>query len=148
VADDQQYAFIDNTVERMQSGRLGAQDYPLLLAERVREPRQRLVDSLLDFSSSGRMADQDAAPPARQMGPVSGDPRELVTMQDFFKNGHGMPISRGGSEQSTSMSGDEKKVGAFDKIRGMMRKQSLALGLGLKSTKDMSKSTATGRADE
>lgn len=122
----------------MQSGRLETQDYPQTPEDRIALKRQSLVDSLVNFSSSGRMADQDSRPPTPRHRSFQGqDPHELVTMENFFKDGPQIPDARDGRGRSPSGTAEEeKKMGTFGKLRGMMRRRSLALGLGLKSAKE------------
>jgi len=97
--------------------------------------RQAFIDDLVEYSSSGRMHDQDSKPPApKQRNMTLEDPTGLVTIQDFFKE-NSAPNSIGGSHGDSLQSHlppqtvqqEEKKQGTLKKIAGLVRRSSLGL---------------------
>lgn len=138
-------------MDRVQVGRLDSQDYPVSPQTSVQEHRQQLIDSLMRFSSSGRMADQDSAPPTPRQRSGTGvqDPHELVTMEKFFEDApetsEEMSVKRPSRRPVSAGADYEKKMGTFGKIKGMMRRGSLGLGLGLKATKEVGESTCISK---
>ena len=105
------------------------------------------MDNLIDYSSSGRMRDQDSKPPtAKQRNMTLENPTGLVTIQDFFTESNG-PSTEADDDPSigkmtgmASKSEEEKKQGTFQKIAGLVRRS--GLGLYIKSPTEGERSTA------
>jgi hypothetical protein len=106
----------------------------------VIEQRQSLINSIVEYSSSRRLRDQDSLPPTPRAHDRTHDPHELVTMQDFFRTTT-PPVSvvrnrsSSGSATSTEEKGSRSRsnsTGALQKIATMVRRGSQ--GLGLKAT--------------
>ena len=103
--------------------------------------RDALIDSVVAYSSSGRLRDQDSAPPTPKLnGRMRGDPSELVTMQDFFRSAPAPDSEAGGSSPMRNRSnslplepvstGEGSRNGSFrQKFAGMVRRSSLGLAL-------------------
>lgn len=119
---------------KSEGGRLDGQDYPETMADRLETRRRSMMDSLFDFSRSGRLHDQDSAPPTPKTTSVP-DPTELVTINDFFREARHMPPDgpsqpigpRTRSASSASEGTEEKKTGTLRKIAGLVRRRSAGL---------------------
>ncbi|KAK8861412.1 hypothetical protein IAR55_002231 [Kwoniella newhampshirensis] len=83
---DKREAFLNEIPVRTRASRLESQEYPLSIEDKLQEKRSSLIDSLMDYSSSGRLQNQDSLPPAlRRQSTVDGEvPSEFVTLEDFF----------------------------------------------------------------
>ena len=131
IADAQRQRFFASLMDSDQNGKLGGQEYPLTLDERLDQRRQDFFTSIVEKSANGRLNNQDSVlttPHARTAVTSPGDPDELVSMTDFFKEGKQ-------HERSTSVSTNgetDKKVNGFERIKGMIRRRSAGLGLGIK----------------
>ena len=128
---------------------MASQDYPLSAAERMRDRKDNFMDSLIEYSSSGRFVGQDSEPPTPRIrdSPVTvqrKSPYDLVTAEDFLKNlppapldgtnGYGKasenPKRRSTSEFPQNGDGKDKdKTGTLRRIRGMVKTKSISLGL-------------------
>lgn len=128
----QQEAFISNLIERSEATRLPGQDYPVSVEERLETRRTQLIESLVNFSSSGRYTDQDSNPPTPRVA-KQGDPHELVTVGDFIRTSPTLPQGEHASGSAgVARVGDvekKEKGGTLRKIKGMVRRGSLGLGL-------------------
>lgn len=116
-------------MERGES-RLAGQDYPISVDAKLAERRENMIEEIVAFGSAGRMHDQDSRPPTPKSAlmDLGGEPGEVVTVADFLSG-----ATPGGS-RSRSDSVDDKRVpSAFGKIKGLVRKSSLNLGLGHKA---------------
>lgn len=133
-------------------GRLSDQDASFTRDDgaKVQAKRQALMDRLVDYSSSGRLENQDSeAPTPRAIyhtanGNMSS---ELVTMRDFFMDPQTLPktssTERSPSEsdqarlRSDSLTNEGesseqgRKSGTLKKIAGLVRRKSI--GFSLKS---------------
>ena len=118
----------------------------------MRDRKDHFMNSLMEYSSSGRFVGQDSKPPTPRVrdGPVVAPPKtkspyDLVTAEDFMKNlppaplngsnGHG--ASTGGAngmdmgvaqsqERPANASGAN---GTLRRIKGMVKSKSISLGL-------------------
>ena len=128
-ADIQRQRFFASIMDRNQNGGLQGQEYPLTMDERLDQRRQEFFTSIVERSANGRLNNQDctASPRTREPTVTPGHPDELVSMQDFFKE------KQHERSQSVSTTGDpDKKVNGFERIKGMIRRRSAGLGLGIK----------------
>ena len=118
-----------------QNGKLDGQEYPLTLDERLDQRRQEFF-TIVEKSANGRLNNQDsvpATPRTRAAVTTSGHADELVSMTDFFKE-------KKQHERSASISTNgetDKKVNGFERIKGMIRRRSAGLGLGIKVNDDV-----------
>lgn len=143
----QHQEFITDLIARSSASRLTSQEYPVSVEDRLTERRTQLIESLVNFSSSGRLTDQDSLPPTPRFKPT-GDPTELVTADHFIRtmpppnspprngNGNGNALANDAMERQRSGSvggGDDKGSavgsGTFRKIKGLVRRGSIGLGL-------------------
>jgi hypothetical protein len=118
-------------MDRNQNGNLDSQDYPLTMDERLDQRRQEFFTSIVEKTANGRLNNQDsvpATPRTRTTATTSGHPDELVSMSDFFNE-----TKEHKRSASVSTNGEtEKKVNGFERIKGMIRRRSAGLGLGIK----------------
>jgi hypothetical protein len=117
-------------MDKNETGHLDGQDYPQTMDERLDERRSDFFASVVERSANGRMKGQDSAPPTPRTQTdatttATGNPDEIVSMQDFFREKH---------ERSPSMpeDGERKSNGGFSRIKGMIRRGSVGLGLASK----------------
>jgi hypothetical protein len=119
-----------------QNGKLDGQEYPLTLDERLDQRRQEFFTSIVEKSANGRLNNQDSVPVTprtRAAVTTPGHADELVSMTDFFKE-------KKQHERSPSVSTNgeiDKKVNGFERIKGMIRRRSAGLGLGIKVNDDV-----------
>ncbi|WRT65524.1 uncharacterized protein IL334_002469 [Kwoniella shivajii] len=153
IRNDKQEELLSEIISHTRASRLSTQDFPLAIEDKLAERRASLMESIMDYSSSGRMHDQDSAPPTPRRG-SSGekeeDPLEMVTVQDFLATaGPNRQRSVGVSGEENilqarsqfnpvSVEVDGKKSSsnsgrttptAFKKIAGLMRRGSGHLSL-------------------
>lgn len=118
-------------VDRSRSGHLDGQDYPLTLDERLEQRRRQFIETIVTRTTNGRLRNQESLPSTpRVKADVTappGDPQELVSLQDFFKE-------KRQRSNSTPIEG-EKKFNSFDKLKGIIRRGSA--GLGIKVNNDL-----------
>lgn len=88
------------------------------------------------------MTDQDCHPPTLKARETdTKDPYELVTMENFFKDGPPPETEAEGKSGARSSSMAEgKKFGTLEKIKGMMKRRSQGAVAGSKSGKDLGES--------
>ncbi|WWD16681.1 hypothetical protein CI109_101111 [Kwoniella shandongensis] len=133
-----QQAFINEIITRSRASRLASQEYPLSVEQKVQEKRASLVDSLVEYSLSGRLENQDATPPTPKSQSRFESPKEdfdLVTINDFLMGRKGSSESKNDSARSRSNSiplveeGDRQCSSSitFKKIAGAVRKKSVQL---------------------
>ncbi|OCF43389.1 hypothetical protein I317_02687 [Kwoniella heveanensis CBS 569] len=134
---EKQNAFVSEIVSKTRASRLTSQDFPSTVEDRLAERRASYIESLMNYSSSGRLHDQDSMPPTPRRG-INGekeeDPFEMVTVQDFLASGG--PVRRsslaadrlGLLRNSGSSSGASTPTG-LKKLTGMMRRGSGHLGI-------------------
>ncbi|WVF67080.1 hypothetical protein IAT40_001825 [Kwoniella sp. CBS 6097] len=141
---EKQKAFVSEIVSKTRASRLTSQDFPATVEDRLAERRASYIETLMDYSSSGRLHDQDSLPPTPRRG-INGEkeenPFELVTVQDFLASGG--PGRRGSltadkvmrapsaSGNGNDSSGDStlSRSRSNSKLTGMMRRGSGHLSL-------------------
>ncbi|KAL7419672.1 hypothetical protein Q5752_005586 [Cryptotrichosporon argae] len=141
---ERRQAFLADLMAKTRAGRLDGQDFPASVEDRLAQRRERFYENIVDYSGSGRLHGQDSAPPTPKTATAGeANPFELVTVQDFLctvsANGDAKAASPAprSTRMETSSSGDSigagrsrsNSVGAFRKIKGMVRRSSLGLGL-------------------
>lgn len=150
-----QAAFMDDVAARSRAGRLSEQEYPTSMEDRLEQRRQRLIDSILDFSSSGRLNDQDSAPPtprAVRADLAAEDSGEEVTLDEYIRTSQSgssrmgrrdsaislssQKSAKGGSRSRSGSGGNlldegRKSPAPFKKLAGLVRKSSSGLNLRL-----------------
>ncbi|WWC60136.1 uncharacterized protein I303_102700 [Kwoniella dejecticola CBS 10117] len=130
--------FLRDLIDSTEDRRLDNQDATI---PKTADRKASLIENLIEYSSSGRLHDQDSLPPTPRYG-INGekveDPFELVTVQDFLAStGPDRRRSLGGDALFESVNG-EGSVGmgrsrSNSKIAGMMRRGSGQINLGLKA---------------
>lgn len=126
---------------RTLSTRLDTQDYPDSVESRIATKRQSLINDIVSYSSSGRMHDQDSLPPTPRntSHPTTlGDPREMVTVEDFFRSEPPPTTERRSASDAelTPSENGESRFASMRRLKGLVRRKSL--GLGLKASPSMS----------
>lgn len=106
----------------------------MTLDERLDQRRREFIESVVLRTTNGRLRNQDSALPTPRVRTEAtsarpGDPEEMVTMQDFFKE-------KRQRSNSTPIEG-EKKVNSFDRIKGNIRRGSAGLGLKINNDLDV-----------
>jgi hypothetical protein len=136
IANAQRQRFFASIMDSNQNGKLDGQEYPLTLDERLDQRRQEFFTSIVEKSANGRLNNQDSVPVTprtRAAVTTPGHADELVSMTDFFKE-------KKQHERSPSVSTNsetDKKVNGFERIKGMIRRRSAGLGLGIKVNDDV-----------
>lgn len=133
-ADCQRHRFFTRLLDSSQSGHLEGQDYPMTLDERLDQRRREFIESVVLRTANGRLRNQDSAPPTPRTRTATastkpGDLEEIVSMQDFFKEKRQRTVS-------TPIEA-EKKVNGLDRIKGIIRKGSVGLGIKVNNELDL-----------
>ncbi|WVR03965.1 hypothetical protein IAU60_000964 [Kwoniella sp. DSM 27419] len=91
--EQKKQAFISNIVAKATASRLSSQDFPSTIQDRLADRRRSYIESLVDYSSSGRLHDQDSLPSTPRKATMTGvdesDPFEMVSAVDFLKSSPG-----------------------------------------------------------
>jgi len=136
ITNIQRQRFFASIMDRNQNGSLESQNYPLTLDERLDQRRQDFFTSIVEKTANGRLNNQDSAPTPRThtAATTPGHPDELVSMTDFFKERN----QDHEASASVAANGDtDKRVNGFERIKGMIRRRSAGLGLGIKVNDDL-----------
>lgn len=148
---------------------MASQDYPVPAADRMKDRKDTFMDSLMEYSSSGRLVGQDSNPPTPRVRDgtqqeVRTNPFDLVTAEDFLKNLPSAPlngqsniagasngkrrstsewsIAEEGKEREKEKSGSTSASGTLRRIKGMVKNKSISLGLSKSPTDGMSASSS------
>ncbi|WVQ94544.1 hypothetical protein IAU59_001623 [Kwoniella sp. CBS 9459] len=151
VRKEKQTAFISDIISKTRASRLTSQDFPLTVEDRLAERRASYIESLVDYSSSGRLHDQDSMPPTPRRVPngereQEQDPFELVTVQDFLASGGPTRRSSLAADkfmQSPSENEDDQ-AGQMTSSRSRSNSVPLEEGLLRKSGSNSGTTTPTG----
>ncbi|WVW79954.1 hypothetical protein I302_101927 [Kwoniella bestiolae CBS 10118] len=132
--------FLRDLIDQSGERRLDDQDATI---PRTSDRRASLIETLTDYSTSGRLHDQDSLPPTPRHG-INGErvenPFELVTVQDFLMSGGpDRRRSLGGDALLRSSSGD----GSVEMGRSRSNSVPLEDGLGKKSASTSGRNTPT-----
>ena len=132
--DYQRHRFFTRLLDSSQSGHLEGQDYSMTLDERLDQRRREFIESVVLRTANGRLRNQDSAPPTPRTltEPATletGDPEELVSMQDFFKERR--------KQSDPAPIETERKSNGLERIKGIIRKGGAGLGIKADSELDL-----------